>query len=234
MGPGGAWTLSDEGGVITESQMTRRGLLRADLAITIGFLIMAVAVLLQARGWPFRAAVFPIVTSLALLGLVLLKLVIDVATAWRKTTAIQGEGAVAPAAGATSESPGQRPRPGLGDGSTSPETRPRLEFRRGAPRALKEEMAAEDELIDVFATASRRQWVSAFGSMAAFFVMLWLLGVLVTVPLFAVIYLLVASRESPVLACSYALGCWAFVYGLFDQLLHVPLPCGVLLTGLGL
>jgi hypothetical protein len=26
---------------------------------------------------------------------------------------------------------------------------------------------------------------------------------------------------------------WAFVYGLFDRLLHVPLPAGVLLTGWG-
>jgi hypothetical protein len=60
--------------------------------------------------------------------------------------------------------------------------------------------------------------------------MLWLLGALVTVPLFALVYLLVASRESAVLAGSYALVSWAFVYGLFDRLLHIPLPRGVLLT----
>ena len=43
---------------------------------------------------------------------------------------------------------------------------------------------------DVFATAARAEWLSALGWMAAFFVMLWLLGALVTVPLFAVVYLL--------------------------------------------
>jgi hypothetical protein len=77
---------------------------------------------------------------------------------------------------------------------------------------------------DVFETATRQQWLSAIGWMAAFFVTLWLLGMLVTVPLFALVYLLVASRESPVLAGSYALLSWAFVYGLFDRLLRIPLP----------
>lgn len=169
--------------------MTRRRLLSADFAITLGFLIVAVAVLLQARGWPFRAGVFPLVTSSVLLGLVLLKLVLDLATARRRGG--------------------------------------------GAPRALKaEEKAVEDDLIDVFATASRAEWLSALGWMAAFFVMFWLLGALVTVPLFALIYLLVASRESPVLAGSYALVSWLFVYSLFDRLLHIPLPRGVLLTAL--
>ena len=78
------------------------------------------------------------------------------------------------------------------------------------PLGLVEEDSAEEaELIDVFATASRAQWVSALSWMGAFFAMLWLLGALVTVPLFAMLYLLAASRESPVLAGSYALrpGC---------------------------
>ena len=63
--------------------------------------------------------------------------------------------------------------------------------------------------------------------------MLWLLGALVTVPLFALVYLLAASRESPVLAGTYALASWVFVYGLFDRVLHIPLPAGILLTALG-
>ncbi len=57
--------------------------------------------------------------------------------------------------------------------------------------------------------------------------MFWLLGALVTVPLFAVVYLLAVSRQSPVLAGSYALVSWMFVYGLFDRVLHIPLPAGV-------
>jgi hypothetical protein len=76
----------------------------------------------------------------------------------------------------------------------------------------------------VFATATRREWLSALAWMASFFVALWLLGALITVPLFAIVYLLVVPRSSPVLAGVYALASWAFVYGLFGRLLRLPLP----------
>ncbi len=93
--------------------------------------------------------------------------------------------------------------------------------------------AEGEDVPDVLATASRAEWISSVGWMAAFFLMLWLLGALVTVPLFTVAYLLMASRETPLMAGAYALACWGFVYGLFDRLLHLPLPAGVLLTQLG-
>ena len=63
--------------------------------------------------------------------------------------------------------------------------------------------------------------------------MFWLLGALVTVPLFAVVYLVLVSRQSIVAAGAYAIVSWAFIYGLFIQLLHIPLPPGVLLASLG-
>jgi hypothetical protein len=81
-----------------------------------------------------------------------------------------------------------------------------------------------DDLPDVFATATRGEWLSAIGWMAAFFLMLWLAGALIAVPLFAIVYLLAVSRSSPVLATVYALASWAFVYGLFGRLLRLPLP----------
>ena len=89
------------------------------------------------------------------------------------------------------------------------------------------------DLPDVLATASRGEWTGAVSWMAGFFLMLWLLGALVTVPLFAVAYLLIVARQSPVLAGTYALASWMFVYGLFDRVLHIPLPAGALLTRLG-
>lgn len=173
-----------------ETAVVARRVLSVDFAITVGFLIVAVAVLLQARGWPFRAGVFPLITGSVLLGLVLVKLVLAFVPA-SPGPAVQREGLV------------------------------------------DEGEAAEANVIDVLATASRMEWLAAVGWMAAFFVMLWLLGMLVTVPLFALVYLLAASRESPVLAGIYALASWVFVYGLFDRVLHVPLPPGALLTRLG-
>ena len=89
------------------------------------------------------------------------------------------------------------------------------------------------DLPDVLATASRGEWTEAVTWMAGFFLMFWLLGALVTVPLFAVAYLLTVARQSPVLAGTYALLSWMCVYGLFDRVLHIPLPAGALLTRLG-
>jgi len=88
----------------------------------------------------------------------------------------------------------------------------------------------EDVVPDVFATASRAEWVSAFAWMAAFFLLLWLVGALVAVPLFALVYLLTAAGGSLVLAGTYALASWLFIYGLFDRALRVPLPQGALFS----
>jgi putative tricarboxylic transport membrane protein len=87
-----------------------------------------------------------------------------------------------------------------------------------------------DELPDIFAVASRAEWLSAIGWMAGFFALLWVAGALVAVPLFAVIYLLAEARQSIVLAGTYAFFCWLFIYGLFDRALRVPLPAGVLFS----
>ena len=146
---------------------------RADLAITLAFLVVAVAVLLEARAWPFRTSVFPLATGLA------------------------------PA----------RPRAA----------------EAGSRRACPQRSAAPPPDDDagrhrVLVTAGRAEWLPPLGWMAAFFVMLWLLGALITVPLFTLVYLLLASRESPVLAGACALASWVFIYGLFDRLLRIPLP----------
>ena len=76
----------------------------------------------------------------------------------------------------------------------------------------------------VLMTASRQEWLAAVGWMTAFFVMLWVVGALITVPLFAAVYLRAVSRQSFIVTGVYALASWAFVYGLFDRVLHVPLP----------
>ena len=157
---------------------------RADAPITIGFLVAGVAVLLEARGWPFRTSIFPLATGIVLVILSFVKLVTLV--------------------GWTRNQVGRVPR---GEA-------------KGAPSGPAE----PDDVPDVFATASRAEWLSAIGWMAAFFLIFWLLGALIAVPLFAVVYLLAVPRSSPILAGVYALASWAFVYGLFGRLLRLPLP----------
>jgi TctA family transporter len=144
---------------------------RADLTITIGFLVVAAAVVFEARTWPFRTAVFPLATGAILFVLALVKLI-----------------------------------------------------QMLMPAAPKSAPPDDEDGVELLVTAGRAEWLPAVGWMAAFFVMLWLLGALITVPLFTLLYLLAASRESPVLAGACAVASWAFVYGLFDRLLRIPLP----------
>ena len=168
-----AWPLIRRGATTAAES----GSAAADLPITAGFLVMGGVVVLEARGWPFRTAVFPLATGLILIGLSLLRLV---ARAVRRPA------------------------------------------RVAAPP--EREAALADDLPEVLATASRREWLAAAGWMAAFFVMFWVFGALIAVPLFAVVYLLSVPRSSPLLAGLYALASWAFVYGLFGRLLRLPLP----------
>jgi hypothetical protein len=91
----------------------------------------------------------------------------------------------------------------------------------------------DEDIPEIFVTASSAEWRYAASWMAAFFLMFWLFGALVTVPLFALAYLRAVASQSAIVSCSYALLSWAFVYGLFVRLLHIPLPPGVLLTRLG-
>jgi uncharacterized membrane protein len=66
------------------------------------------------------------------------------------------------------------------------------------------------------------------------FAAVYLLGFLVAIPIAAVAYLRLAARESWVTSVAIAGICWALVFGVFDRLLHVPLPAGELLRLFGL
>jgi putative tricarboxylic transport membrane protein len=169
---------------------------RADVPVVIGCLIVAVWVLYQAAGWPFRTAVFPLATGAILLGLSLTKL----------GTQLYGRHLYA----------GRVPRADSERSASGPVEQLELDELADPP--------------DVFATASRAEWLSALAWMAAFFLLLWLLGALVAVPLFAAAYLLTVARRGTVVAGVYACVCWLFIYGLFARALHVPLPAGVLFS----
>ncbi len=168
--------------------MLRKGRLSADLAITLAFLALFVWAVVQARAWPFRAALFPVTVAAIMLGLVVLKLALDMLAASRPTH------------------PSQR--------ATGP---------------AEEEPATEAEGEAVLSRSPWSTWLAALAWMAGFFGTLWLFGMLVAVPAFAFTYLLVASRESPLAATLYAVGAWALVYGVFDQVVRIPLPQGTLL-----
>lgn len=92
-------------------------------------------------------------------------------------------------------------------------------WRAGAPVAVPKEAAFSRDALAWF---------------AGFFASVWLIGMLATVPLYSLGYLRLAAREPWTRALLLALIALAFVYVLFVNLLHVPLPKGVIgdLTGI--
>jgi hypothetical protein len=80
----------------------------------------------------------------------------------------------------------------------------------------------------VFASAGGRAWGAALGWIAAFFVSLWLVGAVPTVPAFALLYLRVAGGASWRAAAVYAVVAGVVVFAVFGRLLSVPMPTGVL------
>ena len=179
---------------------------RADAIIAAGVLGIAVWAISRAAAWPFRTAVFPMAAGVLLLVLSAAKLLLCVGRVLRADTQ--------PYVGRVPRADSQQ-------------------YVGRVPRAEGEGIASGpadqiDDLPDTFATASRREWTSAIGWMAAFFLLLWLVGALVAVPIFALVYLTRAAGQRPLWAVVYAAASWFFLYGLFDRALRVPLPAGVL------
>jgi TctA family transporter len=191
---------------------------RADAPIAAGCLLAAIGVLYQASGWPFRTAVFPLMTGALLLVF---------ATAKLASHALKSE--VGRAFQARRADPKGPPHMQRATQHVAEAARNGTEADPDVTQATQDALEATD-LPDVFATASRAEWLSALGWMAAFFLLLWLVGALTAVPLFALAYLLAAARGSLVLAGAYALASWLFIWGLFDRALRVPLPQGVLFS----
>lgn len=92
---------------------------------------------------------------------------------------------------------------------------------------------AEGPSDEVLAPDERmRRTAQITGWILGMFAAVYLLGFLVAVPLGALAYLR-WSGERLVPSVAVAAFCWAFVYGIFDRVLHVPLPPGELLKLLG-
>jgi hypothetical protein len=71
-------------------------------------------------------------------------------------------------------------------------------------------------------TAEAAAWILGI------FLAIYLVGFLIAVPVAAIAYLRVMAREGWVASLVVAVLCWALVFGIFDRVLHVPLPTGQL------
>ena len=73
----------------------------------------------------------------------------------------------------------------------------------------------------------------AAGWILGFFAAIVLLGFPIAVPLFVLLYLKLEAREGGLLSVVLTAAVWALFYGLFDRLLHLPFPEGLLFTWFG-
>lgn len=169
-----------------------------DWLLALALLVFFTVGYLAAESWPFRAALFPQLVSIGGFLLSTLKLVGLAVAAGRATNApVLVE---QPVAAATTE-------PSL---------------------TLIDEEAEEAENIEyVFSTAGSRAWTEAIGWIVVFFVSLWTLGVFVTVPAFAVLYLKVSGKASWISAALYAAITGGIIYFVFRQIVFVPMPNGI-------
>lgn len=79
-------------------------------------------------------------------------------------------------------------------------------------------------------TVARKRTLGIFLWILGFFGIILLVGFSIAVPLFVFLYVKVAGRESWPLTVSLTLASWLFIEGLFNRLLHIPLPEGWLWT----
>jgi putative tricarboxylic transport membrane protein len=79
-----------------------------------------------------------------------------------------------------------------------------------------------------------RRTLLAVGWILGFFLAIILLGFLIAVPAFVFLYLRLQGKQGWIFSAVFTAAVFGFFYGLFDLLLHLPFPPGVLLSLVGL
>ena len=98
--------------------------------------------------------------------------------------------------------------------------------------SLRTRVAAAQPPDDLPRQVALRRAAIAAAWIAGFFAAIILLGFVVAVPAFVLLYLRIQGRESWLFSAVFAAVVWSSFYGLFDRLLHLPFPAGVLLDRL--
>jgi len=78
-----------------------------------------------------------------------------------------------------------------------------------------------------------RRTAGIFVWIIGYFAAIWLLGFSIAAPLCTFIQLKIGAREKWFITLILTVAAWAFIYGVFDRLLHVPFPPGILFEWLG-
>jgi len=92
---------------------------------------------------------------------------------------------------------------------------------------------ADDDPPELSAQVVRGRTAAMFGWILTYFAAIWLLGFATGGTLCCFLQLKCSSKENWLLTVILTAGLWAFIYILFDRLLHVPFPSGYLFEALG-
>ncbi len=99
---------------------------------------------------------------------------------------------------------------------------------RGAHKK-KDAHPGDDAEVEIAPAVVRKRTLDVIGWTAGFFVAIWLLGFSIAVPLMILLYLKVAGKESWLMTAQVTFFSWLFYWGLFEKLLNVPFPEGLLI-----
>jgi len=73
-----------------------------------------------------------------------------------------------------------------------------------------------------------RRAANTFGWIGGFFFVIWIVGFIITVPLFVFFYLTIQAREKLSVSLIYTGAILIFLLGLFHYILHIPWPAGLI------
>jgi hypothetical protein len=224
-------TTATEGTAMTPaSENTVHRPRAGDWVIAGVLLAVFVAAYLLAQDWPFRAALFPEIITLAGAALSLLKLVVLAVQTVRARRA-PGGAAVVPSERAA-DLPVQ-PQDSSPESVNVRTAAVAAEEKRDGSTAdadpadvqIVDDEQEEDESMEyVFASAGGRAWISALAWVTAFFVSFFVLGAYITVPVFAFAYLIVAGRTKWWAALIYAVVTGLIIFVVFRDIVFIPLP----------
>ncbi len=73
-----------------------------------------------------------------------------------------------------------------------------------------------------------RRAANTFGWIGGFFFVIWVVGFIITVPLFVFFYLTIQAQEKLSVSLIYTGAMLIFLLGLFHYILHIPWPAGLI------
>jgi TctA family transporter len=91
-------------------------------------------------------------------------------------------------------------------------------------------LAAWEVAVAVSPEVARQRTVSILIWTVGFFIAIWLLGFSYSIPVAMLLYLKLAGKEKWPLAIAVTFFTWLFVYGLFERVLSIPFPEGLLVS----